>query len=118
MSQDDSTTIEGKSQTAAPRATPSAGAKKPGWKWIMIPKTKDETRDVFVSHNFVPYQIKRGVRVEVPDGVIVALELAVGTSFVSEVDPVTGRTTLVPQEVHSYPFQFVSAPAQAAQAAR
>lgn len=117
MTQEDGTTIEGKSQTAAPRATPSA--KKTGSRtWIMIPKTKEETRDVFVSHNFTPYRIKRGVRVEVPDGVAHALELAVGTSFVSEVDPVTGRTTLVPQETHSYPFQYVSAPAAPAQAAR
>jgi hypothetical protein len=114
MTQEDSTTIEGKSQTAAPRAT---AAKKSDEVWIMIPKTKEETRPVFVSFNFVPYQIQRGVKVKVPAGVATALELAIGTTFVPEVDPVTGRTTLTPQETMSYPFQYVTpGPAQAAAA--
>lgn len=116
--------IAGKSQETAPKATaaqkltaatkkPSA---KPGYVTIMIPKTERETRDVYVAHNFIPYQIKRGVDVDVPEGVLEALELAVGLTWITEEDPVTRRVTLTPQETLAVPFMMRRAAAPRAAA--
>lgn len=44
---------------------------------IVIPKTKDETADVFVAVNGTGYLIKRGEHVEVPDYIVGALQNAV-----------------------------------------
>lgn len=101
--------IEGKGgnqavKTASPRATKKDETPRV---MIMIPKTKDDVRDVFVSVNFKPYLIKRGVKTEVPEEVAHALEIAVGTTMIPEEDPVTKRITLVPQETQSVPFQYV-----------
>lgn len=74
---------------------------------ILIPKTKDQTRDVFVSVQFKPYLIKRGEPVEVPRHVATALELAVQTEYEPRVDPITGRKEMVPQQTMSVPFQYV-----------
>ena len=73
---------------------------------ILIPKTKDQTRDVFVKVNDTPYLIKRGVATEVPASVAHALELAVQTDYEEVVDPITGRKDLIPQQTMSVPFQY------------
>lgn len=78
---------------------------------ILIPKTERDTRDVFVSANFVSYQIKRGVPVSVPRIVATVLESAIETRYYPEHDEKLGRDVMVPREVMSYPFQYVSAPA-------
>lgn len=72
---------------------------------IVIPKTKDAFRDVFVSVNGDPFLIKRGVRAEVPVRVMHALEIAVEERFEKDVDE-TGREVLVPVEAMSYPFHM------------
>jgi hypothetical protein len=110
--------IQGKrTASAAARAgTARADAKAEGQTkvWIRIPKTKEETRDVFVGHNCVGYRVKRGVDVEVPEGVVHALEIAIGTTLVPEEDPVTKRIIMTPQETQSYPFQILrTAPSSA-----
>lgn len=74
---------------------------------IKIPKTKEQTRDVYVGVNGKSYLLQRGVDIPVPKAVAHALELAVQTEYESVVDPVTGRETLVPQETMSVPFQYV-----------
>lgn len=66
---------------------------------IMIPKTKDETSDVFVGVNGVGFLIKRGVAVDVPDFVVDALNNAVE----SKLDPDTGTYSDVP----SYPVSIL-----------
>jgi hypothetical protein len=105
MSQEDMV-IQGKSQTAAQKQ-PAARTKGDDDVWIMIPKTKDDFRDVYVCPNFTPYQIKRGVKVKVPATVVAALECAIGTTFLPDTDPITGRVTLIPQETMAVPFQLV-----------
>lgn len=74
---------------------------------IKIPKTKQETRDVYVGVNGKSYLLQRGVDVPVPQSVAHALELAVQTEYEEVIDPVTGRATLIPQETMSVPFQYV-----------
>lgn len=74
---------------------------------ILIPKTKDEVRDVFVSYNFTPYLLKRGVPVEVPAGLAKGLETTTETKYFKEIDPVTQREILVPQETQTVPFSYV-----------
>jgi hypothetical protein len=74
---------------------------------ILVPKTKDQTRDVFVSVNGNPYLLKRGVTIEVPKAVAHALELARQTEYEEVIDPVTNRKDLVPQETMSVPFPYV-----------
>lgn len=74
---------------------------------ITIPKTKDQTRDVFVSVNGTPYLLQRGVHIEVPKAVATALELAVQTEYEEVVDPITGRKELRPQQTMSVPFSYV-----------
>lgn len=66
---------------------------------IMIPKTKDETSDVFVGVNGTGFLIKRGVVAEVPDFVVEALNNAIESKF----DPDTGAYHDVP----SYPVSVV-----------
>jgi hypothetical protein len=105
-------------QTKAARAprqakADAAAGSKAGWQWIVIPKTEKEVRDVYVNPNFQPTLIKRGVPVQVPPGVIGALDNARETRYFKEVDPVTGKEQMVPQEVLSYPYQTVAAPAGA-----
>lgn len=41
---------------------------------IKLPLTRTETEDVYVALNGHPYQIKRGVEVEVPAGVVEILQ--------------------------------------------
>lgn len=41
---------------------------------IKLPLTRTETEDVYVALNGYPYQIKRGVEVEVPAGVVEILQ--------------------------------------------
>ena len=65
---------------------------------------------MFVGHNCIGYRIKRGVPVEVPEGVVHALEIAVGTKMIPEEDPVTRHVVMTPQETQSYPFSLVRAP--------
>lgn len=72
---------------------------------IHIPKTKDEGSDVLVAVQFKPYQIKRGVNVEVPEEVVEALKLAVETRY--EEEEVDGKPTMVPREVPSINFSIV-----------
>lgn len=98
------TTIETKRPQPTPVKTDSL---KKGWYTIHIPKTKDDVRDVFVSPNFRPYQIKRGVDVDVPPEVVDALNSAVQTNFIPQDDPLNpGRRINVPQDVLAYPFQI------------
>jgi hypothetical protein len=101
--------------TRAPRAAKASTAStdKTGWQWIMIPKTEKEVRDVYVNPNFKAFLIKRGVPVQVPPDVIGALNNARETRYYKEVDPVTQKEVMVPQEVLSYPYQTVPAPAGA-----
>ncbi len=89
-----------------PGRPPKAQAEPAGKVRILIPKTKDQTRDVFVSVNGNSYLIKRGEAVEVPRPVATALELAVQTEYDEIVDPVTGRKELRPQQTMSVPFQY------------
>lgn len=88
---------------AATRATPA----REGMVKIMIPKTKDEQRDVYVNAGFRAYQIQRGVAVDVPQDVVNTLNLAIETRYFPVEDPLTGKKTMVPQDVHSYPFQIL-----------
>lgn len=111
---DDVEVIQGRrGRTPGARATAPGveAATRPGKKqarvWIKIPKTKEDVRDVFVAHNFVGYRVKRGVEVEVPEGVVHALEIAIGTTLVPEEDPTTRHVVMTPQETQSYPFQVL-----------
>lgn len=73
---------------------------------ILIPKTREQTRDVFVSVNGVPYLLQRGVPIEVPKSVAHALEIAVQTEYEETIDPITGRKDLSAQQTMSVPFQY------------
>lgn len=98
------------STKAAPaRSTAKAAALegKPGTTRIVIPKTKDAINDVPVGVNGTMWLIKRGVPVDVPNHVVEVLENARGMEYERQVDPVTGRAELIPQETMSYPFQRV-----------
>lgn len=106
------TTAKARAPRAAKQAA-SGGPDKSDWVWIMIPKTEKEVRDVYVNPNFRAYQIKRGVPVHVPRDVVGALDNARETRYYKELDPVTQKEVLVPQEVLSYPYQTVPAPAGA-----
>lgn len=100
--------------TRAPRAAKAAATgDKSDWVWIMIPKTEKEIRPVYVNPNFRAYLIKRGEPVHVPPEVVGALNNARETRYFKETDPVTQKEVLVPQEVLSYPYQTVPAPAHA-----
>jgi hypothetical protein len=77
-----------------------------GWQWIMINATEKDKGDVFVSHNFIPYRVKRGIKVQVPPGVVTALSDAVQQMPVKDENGrITGMT-----EVLTYPFSVVAAP--------
>jgi len=94
--------------TLAPARKATAANRLSGRKvWIKIPKTKTEFRDVAVGHNFIMYQIKRGVEVEVPEEVVHALELAVSMELTETEDPVSRRIIYVPVETQSVPFMVV-----------
>lgn len=72
---------------------------------ILIPKTKDATRDVFVSHNFKTYLLQRGVTATVPRDVAQVLADAIQTEYEEIVDD-RGRKELRPQQTMSVPFQY------------
>lgn len=74
---------------------------------ILIPKTKDEVRDVYFNYEFKAYLLKRGMPIEVPKGLALAMQNTTETKYFKEVDPVTQRETLVPQETQTVPFQYV-----------
>lgn len=91
--------------TKRPTKPAKADAPADGKVRIVIQKTKEDTRDVFVQVNFKPYLIKRGVPVEVPPEVVEALNNAVQVTYVGERGP-DGRIELTAQDTPSYPFQF------------
>ena len=89
---------------SAPKA---AAAQAKGKRYtISIPKDERNVRDVYVCPNFKPMLLKRGVKIDVGQDVIDALENAKETRYFPEEDE-RGRKTLVPQEVLSYPYQIV-----------
>lgn len=100
-------TNEGKRQPFKPPRPADANPSAQGTVKILIPKTKDDVRDVFVSYNFTPFLLKRGVPVEVPVGLAKGLETTTETKYFKEIDPVTQREVLVAQETQTVPFQYV-----------
>lgn len=74
---------------------------------IMIPKTKDEVRDVYFNYEHKAYLLKRGVPIDVPKGLAMAMQSTTELKYFKDVDPVTQREILVPQETQTVPFQYV-----------
>lgn len=74
---------------------------------IMIPKTNTDVRDVYFNYEFKAYLLKRGVTIEVPKGLAMAMQSTTEIKYFKEVDPVTQREILVPQETQTVPFQYV-----------
>lgn len=92
---------------AAPvrRAPRSAAASAGATIRVMIPRTERDIRDVPLGHDGTIMLVKRGVAVDLPMPFFNVLDDAKETRYFEEVDPVDGRKKLVPQIVHSYPYQ-------------
>lgn len=89
----------------AARQDPAADLRRPVR--ILIPKTKDEVRDVYFSYDFKPYLLKRGVPIEVPLGLAKAMESTREVKYFKEVDERTQREVMVAQETQTVPFQYI-----------
>lgn len=105
--------LDNSPQTQAAKTTRTARVKDDGEDLmktkvkILIPKSKDDVRDVYVNYNFTGYLLKRGVPVEVPKGLALGLQKTTETKYFKEIDPQTQREILVPQETQTVPFQYV-----------
>lgn len=96
------------SEVRAPAAAQRRAARTPaagGTVRIMIPRTERDVRDVPLGRNGDYILVKRGVPVDLPIEFLEVLDNAKETRYYEEIDPADGRKKLVPQVVHSYPYQ-------------
>lgn len=95
--------LDVKASAAAQRRSP---ARASGTVRVMIPRTERDVRDVPLGLNGKIILVKRGVPVDLPEEFLEILDNAKETRYFEETDT-DGRKKLVPQIVHSYPYQRV-----------